>query len=128
MTSADGITWTSQTAPVNNNWRAVEYGGPVGQKRFVAVSFTGTGNRVMTSEDAVAPTTTQAATASSTTTIAVSTSPAAAPATTVPTPASANATDKELPATGTQPIFLLILGVICVLIGKSGSISRRLSK
>jgi hypothetical protein len=52
MTSTDGITWTSRTSPVDNSktppensWRSVTYADGV----FVAVSQTGTGNRVMTS-------------------------------------------------------------------------------
>jgi hypothetical protein len=44
-TSPDAITWTLQTTPVANNWADVTYGGG----KFVAVSMTGTGNRVMTS-------------------------------------------------------------------------------
>ena len=45
MTSSDGITWTSRTSAANNGWRSVAYGNGL----FVAVSNTGTGNRVMTS-------------------------------------------------------------------------------
>ena len=45
MTSPDGITWTSQTAATNNTWYSVTYGNNL----FVAVSWSGTNNRVMTS-------------------------------------------------------------------------------
>jgi hypothetical protein len=45
MTSPDGITWTSQTSAANNYWYSVTYGAGL----FVAVSASGTGNRVMTS-------------------------------------------------------------------------------
>jgi hypothetical protein len=44
MTSPDGITWTSRTG-ATNEWMSVTYGDGL----FVAVSRTGTGNRVMTS-------------------------------------------------------------------------------
>ena len=47
--SSAGTTWTSQTSAANNSWNAVTWGGPAGQETFVAVSSTGTGNRVMTS-------------------------------------------------------------------------------
>jgi hypothetical protein len=42
-----GTTWTGQTAAAANDWRSVTYGNGL----FVAVSETGTGNRVMTSTD-----------------------------------------------------------------------------
>jgi len=56
MTSSDGITWTTRTTPADNNWWGVVYGipstGPFsGKGLFVAVSNTGTLNRVMTSPD-----------------------------------------------------------------------------
>ena len=47
--AADGITWTSRTSAANNSWYAVTYGNGL----FVAVSYTGTGNRVMTSPDGI---------------------------------------------------------------------------
>ena len=46
--AADGITWTSRTSAADNQWRSVAYGDGL----FVAVSNTGTGNRVMTSGEA----------------------------------------------------------------------------
>jgi hypothetical protein len=49
MTSPDGITWTSQTSAADNQWRGVTHGNGL----FVAVSDTGTGNRVMTSPDGI---------------------------------------------------------------------------
>jgi len=49
MTSPDGITWTSRTNPVDNDWYSVTYGNGL----FVAVAYTGTGNRVMTSPDGI---------------------------------------------------------------------------
>ena len=49
MTSADGITWTSRTSAADNNWHSVTYGNGL----FVAVSGSGTGNRVMTSPDGI---------------------------------------------------------------------------
>ena len=45
MTSPDGITWTIRTSAADNEWLSVTYGNGL----FVAVSWTGTGNRVMTS-------------------------------------------------------------------------------
>ena len=44
-----GITWTSQTIAADNGWHSVAYGGGL----FVAVAFSGTGNRVMTSPDGI---------------------------------------------------------------------------
>ena len=44
-----GITWTIRTSAADNSWRSVAYGGGL----FVAVSFTGSGNRVMTSPDGI---------------------------------------------------------------------------
>jgi predicted RecA/RadA family phage recombinase len=49
MTSSDGITWTSRTSAANNDWESITYGNNL----FVAVSTTGTGNRVMTSSDGI---------------------------------------------------------------------------
>ena len=49
MTSPDGITWTSRTSAADNQWRSVTYGSGL----FVAVSSTGTGDRVMTSPDGI---------------------------------------------------------------------------
>jgi hypothetical protein len=49
MTSPDGITWTSRSAAADNGWLGVTYGNGL----FVAVSYTGTGNRVMTSPDGI---------------------------------------------------------------------------
>ena len=45
--------WFSQTSAANNDWVGVTWGGPAGQEKFVAVAYTGTGNRVMTSPDGV---------------------------------------------------------------------------
>ena len=42
-------TWISRTSASNNNWRSVTYGNEL----FVAVSSTGTGDRVMTSLDGI---------------------------------------------------------------------------
>jgi predicted RecA/RadA family phage recombinase len=53
MTSPDGITWTSRTSAADNSWLSVVYGNGL----FVAVSITGTGNRVMTSPDGITWTT-----------------------------------------------------------------------
>ena len=44
-----GIVWTSRTSAVDNDWRSVAYGNGL----FVAVSSSGTGNRVMTSPDGI---------------------------------------------------------------------------
>ena len=44
-----GINWTSQTSAVDNSWKSVTYGAGL----FVAVSNSGTGNRVMTSPDGI---------------------------------------------------------------------------
>jgi len=41
--------WFSQTSAANNDWVGVTWGGPAGQEKFVAVAYSGTGNRVMTS-------------------------------------------------------------------------------
>ena len=41
------ISWTTQTSPVNIDWNSIAYGNGV----FVAVSISGTGNRVMSSPD-----------------------------------------------------------------------------
>ncbi len=53
MTSPDGITWTSRTSAADNDWVSVTWGGPTGSELFVAVSYSGTGNRVMTSPDGI---------------------------------------------------------------------------
>jgi hypothetical protein len=44
-----GIDWTSRTSAADNNWFDVTYGNGL----FVAVAYTGSGNRVMTSPDGV---------------------------------------------------------------------------
>ena len=44
-----GITWTSQTSAADNDWASITYGNGL----FVAVSTSGTGNRVMTSPDGI---------------------------------------------------------------------------
>ena len=44
-----GITWTTQTTPGTNSWYSVAYGNGL----FVAVAYSGVGNRVMTSPDGV---------------------------------------------------------------------------
>jgi len=46
MTSPDGITWQSRTSSADNTWMGVTYYDGL----YVAVSTTGTGDRVMTSE------------------------------------------------------------------------------
>ncbi|NTW33735.1 MAG: hypothetical protein HGB12_14135, partial [Bacteroidetes bacterium] len=45
MTSPDGINWTSRISAATNDWLFVTYGNGM----FVAVTNSGTGNRVMTS-------------------------------------------------------------------------------
>ena len=45
MTSPDGINWTIRSNPVDNQWFSVAYGNGL----WVAVSSSGSGNRVMTS-------------------------------------------------------------------------------
>ena len=47
--AADGITWTSRTSAVDNDWVSITFGNGL----FVAVSDTGTGNQVMTSPDGI---------------------------------------------------------------------------
>ena len=49
MTSPDGVTWTSRTAAASNNWTSVVFAN----NTFVAVSSTGTNNRVMTSSNGI---------------------------------------------------------------------------
>ena len=49
MTSPDGITWTSRTSAADNNWQSITYGNGT----FVAVAWSGTGNRIMTSPDGI---------------------------------------------------------------------------
>jgi hypothetical protein len=53
--AADGITWTIRSTPTATevDWRSVTYGTVNGTGLFVAVSSTGTGNRVMTSPDGI---------------------------------------------------------------------------
>jgi hypothetical protein len=51
MTSPDGITWTSRSSAADLVWKSVTYGNGL----FVAVAFSGTGNRVMTSPTTIAP-------------------------------------------------------------------------
>ena len=51
MTSPDGITWTIRTSAADNNWHSVCWSPEKGL--FVAVAYTGTGNRVMTSPDGI---------------------------------------------------------------------------
>lgn len=59
-------TWTSRTAADNNNWTSVTYCNGL----FVAVKYTGTGNRVMTSSPPlVTPSVTIAANPSNSSTI-----------------------------------------------------------
>jgi hypothetical protein len=53
MTSPDGITWTAQVSAADNAWGCVCWGNGL----FVAVAYTGTGNRVMTSPDGITWTT-----------------------------------------------------------------------
>ena len=48
-TANGGDIWTSQTSAADNSWYGVTYGNGL----FVAVSYTGTGNRVMTSPDGI---------------------------------------------------------------------------
>ena len=43
----DGVTWSTQTSAADNSWKSVTYGNGL----FVAVAYSGTGNRVMTSFD-----------------------------------------------------------------------------
>jgi hypothetical protein len=49
MTSPDGITWTSRSSAVDNDWRSVIYGN--GQ--FVAISNNGSGSQVMKSSSGI---------------------------------------------------------------------------
>jgi hypothetical protein len=49
FTSTDGLNWTSRTPAANNWWKDITYGNGL----FVAVSDTGSGNRVMTSPDGI---------------------------------------------------------------------------
>jgi len=53
MTSPNGITWTSRTAPANNFWLNVRYGtDPSGNGLFVALAVSGE-KRIMTSPDGI---------------------------------------------------------------------------
>jgi hypothetical protein len=47
MTSLDGITWTARESPADNNWMSVKWAPEL--SIFVAVAWSGSGNRVMTS-------------------------------------------------------------------------------
>jgi hypothetical protein len=47
--SKKSYIWTIRTSAANNDWRSVTYGNGL----FVAVAYTGTGNRVMTSSDGI---------------------------------------------------------------------------
>jgi len=51
MTSSDGINWTSRTNPVDNNWTSICYSTEL--NLFVAVSNSGTNDRIMTSSDGI---------------------------------------------------------------------------
>jgi hypothetical protein len=51
FTSPDGINWTNRTSAPNNTWRSVTWAKELGL--LVAVSSTGSGNRVMTSPDGI---------------------------------------------------------------------------
>lgn len=53
MTSSNGIDWRSSTSSCNNDWSSVAYGTYLGKDILVAVSTSGTGNRVMRSEDSI---------------------------------------------------------------------------
>ena len=51
MTSPDGITWTSQLAAAQNQWLSLCWSPEL--SLAVAISDSGTGNRVMTSRDGI---------------------------------------------------------------------------
>jgi hypothetical protein len=51
MTSPDGITWTIRTSASDNNWEKIAWSPEL--ILLVAVSTTGTGNRIMTSPDGI---------------------------------------------------------------------------
>jgi hypothetical protein len=51
MTSSNGINWTLRTAAAANEWFSIVWSAEL--SIFVAVSRTGTGNRVMTSPDGI---------------------------------------------------------------------------
>ena len=51
MTSADGVSWTSQTPASGNFWQDIAWG--VSAAKFAVVSYTGTNDRVMTSTDGI---------------------------------------------------------------------------
>jgi hypothetical protein len=55
MTSINGITWTTRTSAADNNWISVVWAPEL--SIFVAVAFTGAGNRVMTSLNGISWTT-----------------------------------------------------------------------
>ena len=44
-----GTDWTTSTSAADNDWRSVTYGAGL----FVAVAYSGSGNRVMTSADGI---------------------------------------------------------------------------
>ena len=49
MTSPNGITWTIRSSAADNQWTSITYGNGV----FVAVAYSGIGNKVMTSPDGI---------------------------------------------------------------------------
>jgi hypothetical protein len=51
MTSPDGITWTTRASAANNGWLSVTWSSELGL--LVAVSISGTGDRIMTSPDGI---------------------------------------------------------------------------
>jgi hypothetical protein len=55
-TASDGTVWVSQSTN-SNNWQSITYGEVDGEGIFVAVSNSGTGDRVMTSPDGITWTT-----------------------------------------------------------------------
>ncbi len=52
MYSTDGVIWQPRDIP-GGNWQSVAWGDPAGQEKYVAVSSSGTGERVMTSPDGI---------------------------------------------------------------------------
>jgi hypothetical protein len=51
MTSPDGVIWTARTASIARGWYGVTWGGTSGEEKFVAVSRTGDGDQIMTSDN-----------------------------------------------------------------------------
>jgi hypothetical protein len=49
LTTPSSISWVSRTSAANNNWTSIAWSSTLGL--FIAVSSTGSGNRVMTSPD-----------------------------------------------------------------------------